>query len=239
MSTTAEIQIAPLPTAEEVALTLLQWLFSTIGVPTDYNIGSIIRTYSEAIGSTEEIEGITAQAQAIQALVYSAYSAFGISPLLGTGSVGSVVFSTLSMAPVPSGQSILIPINTITQTTNGVQYGTTSNVLLVSGTVSVAAPIQSLQLGINTNAAANTINQIATGLAYPLQVTNPLPTVGGQDAETASQTLTRFLAYVDSLGLCSPIAVASAARTVSIQHHQQRQPNLFNTLHVLNLGLLK
>jgi uncharacterized phage protein gp47/JayE len=215
MSTTAEIKIAPLPTTEEVALTLLQWLFSTIGVPTDYNIGSIIRTYSEAIGSTEEIEGITAQAQATQALVYSAYAAFGISPLLATASVGTVVFSTLSLVPLPAGQSVQIPLNSIVQTTNGIQFATTSNVILTSGTSSVSAPIQSVQLGANNNVVANTINQIASGLAYPLSVTNPLPTAGGQDAETASQTLTRFLAFVDALGLCSPIAVASAARTVT------------------------
>ena len=220
MSTTAEIQIAPLPTTEEVALTLLQWLFSTIGTPTDYNIGSIIRTYSEAIGSTEEIEGITSQAQAIQALVYSAYAAFGISPLLASAAVGSVTFSTLSLAPLPSGQSVLIPLNSIVQTSTGIQFTTTSNVILVSGTSSVAAPVQSVLLGSSNNVAANTINQIASGLAYPLSVTNPLPTAGGENAETASETLTRFLAFVDSLGLCSPIAVASAARTVTFQQEK-------------------
>lgn len=210
MATTATIQIAPLPTAEEVALTLIQWLFSTIGVPTDYNIGSIIRTYSEAIGSTEEIEGITAQAQAFQALVYSAYSAFGISPKLAQGAVGTVTFSTLSTAPLPPGQSVLIPINTIIQTVAGIQFQTTSSVTLVSGLSSVSAPIQSLILGSAGNVPAGTITQIATGLSYPLAVTNPLPTAGGADAETAAQTLARFLAFVDSLGLCSPIAVAGA-----------------------------
>ena len=116
MSTTAEIKIAPLPSTEEVALTLLQWLFSTIGVPTDYNIGSIIRTYSEAIGSTEEIEGITAQAQATQALVYSAYAAFGITPEVAEPSVGSVNFFTLSFSPLPPNVSVFIPSGTLIQT---------------------------------------------------------------------------------------------------------------------------
>lgn len=210
MATSAEIQIAPFPTTEEVALTLIQWLFATIGIPTDYNIGSIVRTLSEAIGSVVEIEGVEAQAQALQALVYSAYSAFGISPLGALGSNGSVTFSTLSAQPLPAGQSVLIPFNSILQTQTGIQFTTTANAVLVSGTSSVAVPIVSVTTGSSANVPANTISQLVTGLAYPLAVTNPLPTVGGINAETPSQTLARFTAYVQSLGLCSPVAIAGA-----------------------------
>ena len=217
MATTAEIQIAPLPSTEEVALTVIQWLFATVGVPTDYNQGSIIRTLSEAMGSVEEIEGVEAQAQALQALVFSAYAAFGISPFPATGAVGNVIFSTLSAQPLPPGQSVLIPLNTILQTTSGTQFTTTANAVLVSGTSAISVPIQSLILGTASNVPANTINQIVTGLAYPLAVTNPLPTVGGSDAETPSQTLARFTAYVQSLGLCSPVAIAGAVIGVSYE----------------------
>lgn len=209
------IQISPLPVAEEIALVLIQWLFATTGTPTDYNIGSIIRTYSEAIGSVEEVEGISAQAQALQALVYSAYTAFGITPYSATGAIGNVTFSTLSSAPLPTGQSVLIPSGAIIQTPTSIQFVTTSNVILVSGTTSVVAPIQAVQLGSAGNVPANTINQIVSGLAYPLAVTNTLPTTGGADAETASETLARFTAYVQSLGLCSPTAIAGAVIGVS------------------------
>jgi uncharacterized phage protein gp47/JayE len=210
MPTNQQLSITPFPTTEEVALTLLQWMFSTVGIPTDYNIGSIIRTYSEAIGSVEEIEGITAQAEAIQALVASAYAAFSISPRQATGAVGTITFSTLSAAPLPSGQSVLIPLGTIVQTVQAVQFSTTSSATLVSGTSSINVPIQASTLGANSNVSANTILQIVTGLSYPLAVTNAAATAGGSNAETPAQTLTRFLAYVDSLGLCSPIAVAAA-----------------------------
>lgn len=210
MATTSQLQIVPFPTTEEIALTLLQWMFANIGIPSDYNVGSIIRTYSEALGSVNEIEGITAQAEAIQALVYSAYAAFNISPLPATGAVGTITFSTLSSAPLPSGQSVLIPAGTIVQTTSAIQFATTANALLVSGTSSINASIQAVTLGSTSNVVANTIIQIITGLSYPLSVINSAPTAGGANAETPSQTLTRFLAYVDSLGLCSPIAVASA-----------------------------
>jgi uncharacterized phage protein gp47/JayE len=215
MATTAEITIAPLPTTEEIALVLIQALFATIGVPTDYNVGSIIRTYSEAIGSVVEIEGITAQAQALQALVYSAYAAFNISPFPATSAVGTAKFSTLSSAPLPPGQSVLIPINTIIQSNSGIQFATTANAILVSGTSNTTAPIQAVVSGATGNLAINLLTQIATGVAYPLAVTNPAPTAGGSNAETPSQTLARFTAYVQSLGLCSPIAIAGAVMGVS------------------------
>jgi uncharacterized phage protein gp47/JayE len=219
VATSAEISIAPLPTTEEVALTLIQWLFATIGVPTDYNIGSIVRTLSEAMGSVEEIEGVEAQAQALQALVYSAYSAFGISPLPATGAVGNVTFSTLSQQPLPSGQSVLIPLNSIIQTAAGIQFTTTTNAVLVSGTISISVPIQAISLGAASNVPSNTVNQLVTGLAYPLSVTNPLPTAGGFNAETPSQTLARFTAYVQSLGLCSPVAIAGAV--IGVNNNQE------------------
>ena len=219
MNSDPTLQISPLPSTEEVALTLIQWMFASTGQVTDYNIGSIFRTYSEAIGSVVEIEGISAQAQALQALVYSAYTAFGIFPYGATSAVGSVVISTLSGTPLPAGQSVLIPNNTVLQTNSGILFNTTSNVVLVSGTVSVNANIQSFQPGINTNVPSNTITQIVTGLPYPLAVTNPLPTAGGSNAETAPQTLARFTAYVQSLGLCSPIAIAGAV--IGVAYNQE------------------
>lgn len=215
MSTTSTIQIAPLPTTEDVSLNLIQWMFANTGIPTDYNIGSNIRTYSEAVGSCLEIEGVEAQAMAFQAMVYSAFSAFGISPLTAIPAIGVVTFSTLASTPLPAGQSVFIPANTIVQTTNGIQFATTSAVTLVSGTTTVNADVVATNPGSTGNVAANTIVQIATGLGYPLSVTNNAITVGGANAETAQQTLTRFLAVANSVGLCTPISIASAVIGVS------------------------
>lgn len=214
------LHIAPLPSSEETALCLLQWVFATTGVPSDYNIGSVIRTYSEAIGSVNEIEAIEAQAEALQALVYSAYTAFGISPLAATTAVGTVTFSTLSQAPLPPGQSVLIPLSSIVQTQAGVQFSTTASAILVSGTSSVSVPIQASQAGSSSNVGAGLINQISSSLTYPLAVINSLPVTGGSNAETPSQTLARFMAYVQSLGLCSPIAIAGACVGVSYGQEQ-------------------
>lgn len=212
------ITVAALPNISETALTLLQWMYAGTGVITDTNVGGIARTFSEAIGSVQEEEGIIAQAQAFQALIYSAYNAFGISPLLATSSVGSVTISTLSGSPIPANVSVYIPAGTLFQTSDGVQFVSTAASTLFSGTTNVSnIPIQSVSTGSDTNVSSGTINQISTGLAYPLAVTNPLPTTGGEDAEGASETLARFTAFVDSLGLCSPLAVVSSVIGVSYE----------------------
>lgn len=220
MSTTSSISVAAPPTIEETALSLLQWIFAGTDKVSDANIGSIVRTFSEAIGANNETEAISAQAQAFQALIYSAYSAFGISPLAATPSVGDVTFSTLGFSPLPSGVSVNIPSGTLVNTLTGIQFFTTAQATLVSGTTSVIVPVQSLQTGTITNVASGTITNIASALAYPLGVTNALPTAGGANAETPSQTLSRFTAYVDSLGLCSPIAIAGAV--INVAYGQER-----------------
>lgn len=226
MATTAKITIAAPPSTEETALTLLQWLYASSGVLTDATIGSITRTFGEGIGSVDEIEAISIQAEAYQALIYSGFSAFNISPFAATSSVGTVAFSTIDGSPLPV-INVPIPLNTILQTPAGVQFVTTSSSILASGQISVIVPVQSVATGTNTNAGANTINLNISGLSYPLVVTNPLPTAGGADAETPSQTMARFTAYVQSLGLCSPVAIAGGVVGVPFGQEIVRYSTVF------------
>lgn len=209
------ITVAAPPTISETALTLLQYLTAGTGIFTDFNIGGIARTYAEGIGSVDEQEAIIAQAQAFQAMIYGAYAAFNIYPYSAVPSTGTVTFSTLSSSPTPSGVSILIPTGTIVQSTNGIQFSTSSDAILVSGTTSISVGISSLTTGVITNVSANTITQIVSALTYPLSVNNSGQTNGGSDAELPSQTLGRFTSTVDSIGLGSPLAIAAGVLGVT------------------------
>jgi uncharacterized phage protein gp47/JayE len=205
-------QIAAFPSTEDTALTLLQYLYSVTGTITDFNIGSVIRTLAEGIGAVDELEGIAIQALAFQALIYSAYNAFGISPRLATPSNGTVTFSTVGNIPLPNNINVIIPPNTIMQTNGGIQFTSPPNISIImqAGTSSVDVPVQSIVTGAATNVPSGAITQLLTGLNYSLTVFNKLPATGGQNAETSAQTQTRFLNYVASLGLCSPVAVAAS-----------------------------
>jgi uncharacterized phage protein gp47/JayE len=210
------LTIASPPSTSDAATSLLAIMGGQSGVITDYNQGSQIRTLSEAAGSVVEMQGILVQAALFQAIVYSGFAAFGIIPLGAIQSTGSVTFATgTGMAPPPASQTITIPSGTLVQTTAGVQFSTTAQVVVASGTTSINAPVQAVLSGSNGNVSASTINQIISGLTYPLYVYNTLPTAGGSNAESPAQTMARFNATVLAIGRASPISIANACIGVS------------------------
>lgn len=205
------------PNTSSIAAQAVAWISGQSGVLTDFNAGSQVRTLFEAFGSVEEIQSYTAQAQAFQALVYSAYQAYGITPLTAQYATGQVTFLTgTGSSPPAAAQSVSIPQGTIVQTIGGTQFTTTQSVVLAQGSSSVTAPVIASIGGTNGNVSASTITQIVTGLPYALFCTNTAATKGGQAAESAAQTLARFTAAVAATGLGTPVAIANAAVGVSV-----------------------
>lgn len=207
----ASITTAAPPTTAEVAADLAAWIGGQSGVLTDFNPGSQVRTDAEALGSVVEMQGVINQAETFQAMVYSAWAAFNIIPQAAISSVGPVLFITGgASSPPPAPFDILIPAGTLTQTVGGTQFVTTSDVILPSGSTSVTAVVSAVVPGAGGNVPTGAISQITTALPFPLQVRNTAPTTGGDDAETAPQTMARFTATVAALGRCTPVAVANA-----------------------------
>lgn len=211
------ITVAAPPTTPVVAASIMATMAALSGVLTDYNQGSQIRTLAESVGAVAEQQGNWTQTIAFQALVYSAMSAFGITPNTAVPASGTVTFATaaaVSGAP-PATQNINIPAGTLVQTGGGVQFQTASTVTLVSGSASVDAAVTAVVSGLIGNVPIGAVNLIVSALIYPLFVSNAAGTAGGIDAEPASQTLSRFAAKVASIGLASPVAIANAAVGVS------------------------
>lgn len=215
MSTTITTP-APANTSS-VAAQGIAWMSGQSGTTTDFNKGSQVRTFFEAFGSVEEIQGYISQAQAFQALVYSAYQAYNIAPLTAQYATGQVTFLTSTGSnPPAAAQSVSIPKGTIVQTIGGVQFTTTQSVVLAQGSTSITAPIIASVAGTSGNVSASTITQIVTGLPYALFCKNTAATTGGQAAESAAQTLARFTAAVAATGLGTPVAIANACIGVSV-----------------------
>lgn len=215
---TSQITVPTPPLTPDVAAAILGYMASQSGVVTDYNKGSQIRTLSQAIGSVIEVQGVENQALAFQAMVYGAFSAYGVTPIPANGAIGTLTFAT-SLNPNPPGasQPVSIPAGTIGQTTGGISFVTTTSVTLASGASSINVPIVASITGTTGNVAAGTIVNLISSLAYPLQITNAAPTTGGQNAELPSQTLARFTATVAAIGLASPVSIANAVIGVTVQ----------------------
>lgn len=216
-SNPATLTVPSPPTAAEVAADLAAWIGGQSGVLTDLNTGSQVRTEAEAVGSVVEMQTVISQAQAFQAMVYAAWAAFNVFPYAALQSIGTVTFSTGTGASPPAAPyAINVPVGTIVQTVGGIQFQTTAAATIVAGGTSVNAPVEAVVAGAGGNVAASAIAQIASSLAYPLQVTNTAPTTGGADAETPAQTMARFTAVVASIGLATPVAVANGVIGVSV-----------------------
>ncbi len=211
------LTVAAPPTANETAANMLATMAALSGVVTDYNPGSQVRTWAESIGAVTEMQGVAAEAQAIQALAYSAISAFGITPEGAVAAVGTVTFLTgTGGSPPLATQAVAIPAGTLVATNGGVQFQTTADAVLAINTSSISVPVQAVIGGSTGNVVSGAIDQILSSLAYPLFVSNGAPTTGGTDAETVSATLARFAAKVSSLGLCSPVNIANAVIGVQV-----------------------
>jgi hypothetical protein len=207
--------VAP-PSTVDVASETMATMAALSGVITDYNEGSQIRTQSEATGAVVEQQGVWALALAVQAIVYGAIAAFGLTANGATPSIGQVSFLTgTGMSPPAASQNVSIPQGTLVQTTGGVQFLTTVPALLPNGSSSVNVNVQAVLGGSAGNVVAGAVTQIINNLAYPLFVTNANAFTGGSNAQSASQNLARFAALRASIGLSSPGAIGSAVIGVS------------------------
>lgn len=211
MGSPNDITVAGPPSTVDVTEQSLAIMAAESGVLTDYNVGSQIRTMTESYGSIVEQQGIATLTLALQTITYGAMSLFSITPNLAIPAITVLQFATASISPPPATQSVAIPAGTLTQTVGGIQYTTTANVTLVSGTTSVLAAAQAVIGGYSGNQPIGAINQIISGLNYPLVVTNTVAASGGVDAETPAQAQTRLAAKLSSLIGGSPVSVANAA----------------------------
>jgi uncharacterized phage protein gp47/JayE len=210
-STISTITVAAPPTTEEVAADFLTWIGAQNPILTDVNVGSQVRTMGEAIGSVVDMESVTAQAMALQALVYAAYGAFNIFPLLGVSSLTQLTFSTGTGASPPVAPTdINIGIGTIVQTVGGIQFQTITAGVIPQGGTSVTVAAAAVVAGSAGNVAAGSVSQILYSIPYTLVVTNPLAATGGSDAETPAETFARFTAVVGAIGLGTPVGIANA-----------------------------
>ncbi len=210
-------------TMSEGAAAVLSWLAAQSGVITDYNIGSQIRTFSEALGSVSESQGVIAQALAYQAAIFSAFYIYKITPYGAISAVGTVTFSTgTGSSPPPATQAVFIPTGTIVGTTGGIQFVTTEDATLAAGATSINVTISAVIPGSSGNVAANTIVQLVSTISYPLYVTNAAQTSQGADAETPDETLTRFTAAVAAVGGSSPVAIANAVIGITASGSTER-----------------
>lgn len=112
------------------------------------------------------------------------YDRYGILRKPSAPAVGTVEFSTAT----PTASPFAIPVNTLLQTADGVQFVTTvSSVFPASSTGPVLVAVRSAQGGVSNQASVGTITNITSaipGAPDDLAVTNTLATAGAADEQS-------------------------------------------------------
>lgn len=123
----------------------------------------------------------SAQGPVLDKLVFDRY---GLVRKPASPATGSVQFRTTA----PNPATFTIPIGTIVQTADGIQFITTGAVIfLIGATGPVVATVRSVLAGSSQQAQTNTITSIVSpipGQPTDLAVNNPLATAGADDAES-------------------------------------------------------
>lgn len=187
-------------------------------VITDFNVGSVTRSWLEAaaVGMDELWLGAT-QAVA-EAIPQAVFSGFDFTKLPAVYALGEVTFYVI----VPAGDDVVIPAGTRVRVLGGsAEYLTLADATLATGTLEVTTAVRAVQAGPDANAEINSLSVIVTSSvamwAAGVACTNRQPILNGRLEETDAEQRARFVDYIASLARGTVGALEYGARLATIE----------------------
>ena len=188
------------------------WIIANQDYITDFNQGSGISAFCEAVSQQIEQVYLRGKIGFIRYLPELPFYAFGFSKQAGTKSVGEVVFSR----NVATVDAVTIPIGTLISTPSGLIYSTTTEGVILSGeTDSGDVSIQANDVGGNFKVPAHSISTMTTPVVGVDSVDNASSTTGGADEEDDNSFQQRFREYVLGLGKGNVYGLITAAKSIT------------------------
>lgn len=204
---------------------------ATISGLTDFNEGSNVMTIFESIARPLEQGYIDTRNGYSNNLRAIPYSVFDFKQKEGQKATVNVVFTRnaalTTVSTIPAG----------TRVSNGDLIFITSGVTTIASGQTESSPIGAIaeEIGLKYNVAANTIRVIESNLSAEIvSVDNPYKAVGGTDAETQTQMLRRFKAYINGLqgsnrfGIMAGVLGLEGVRSVGLQEHFPPEDDIYN-----------
>lgn len=195
-----------MPTQSEIALQMVQQL-RVLDPSVSAEVGSperkIIDTVAQALADTQidvsTLGGLFDLDTKFGSDLDSFFGLFGYARQKGSAAVGVVEFGR----NIAASTDILIPAGTLLASSTVPDLGfaqqiralfvTTQAVTLEAGQLVVSAPVRATTVGAFTNVAADTITVfVASPVIGITEVTNPVATRGGLDAESDDEAKVRF-----------------------------------------------
>jgi len=210
------------------------WIIANQDKVTDFNEGSVIRSFIEAVA--KEVEGLYLKTRIgfIKSLIEVPGFIFGMEKEEEQHATGEVQYSRTGT----SGE-ITIPVDSIVSTEDGLRFKTTEVGTIANGnTDSNLIDVKAISAGKYSNVLADTITVMESPIPGAETVTNPSEATGGLDEESDTQYMERFFQYIEGLGVCNNSGIKAMAKSIegvrsaSIVEHFPPEASYNFTLYV-------
>lgn len=182
----------------EVFNNLVEWITAKTDKITDFNVGSAIRTLTEAVAIQFEEFYFSMKQNVLYAIENSVYTSFGFDLKLSQAASGYV--SIEFEEPLPS--TMIFPQGTIFCTAaiyGYIYYESTEEVYAEEGSISIMIPVQCKTNGTTGNVPIGAISTIVTTNTIIRSVRNETAFTNGIDEETSAERKKRFQNYIKTL----------------------------------------
>lgn len=206
---------------------------------TDFNKGSVVATIFETMARILERVYVDVRNGYANNLKATPESIFDFKKKAGQKATAKVVFSRSVAIPEQS----VINVGTKVSSGNYVFETTQLGTIAENETDSDPISVQAVDIGLDYNVPANSINTIESVLSSDIvSVSNSLKATGGTNEETETEMLARFKTYINGLqgtnpyGLKSAVLAIEGVRSVSIDEHYPPENNIYNATVYIDDG---
>lgn len=182
----------------EVFNNLVEWITAKTDKITDFNVGSAIRTLTEAIAIQFEEFYFSMKQNVLYAIENSVYTSFGFDLKMSQASTGYVTVEFEE--PLPS--ALTFPKGTVFCTAaiyGYIYYESTEEIYAEQGCYSIMIPVQCKTAGTTGNIPIGAITTIVTTNAIIRSVENKTAFTNGVNEETSAERKKRFQNYIRTL----------------------------------------
>jgi hypothetical protein len=198
------------PLEESLWEQLALW-WSRTGIKPDTEPGSVLRTLFEAVGFEVEDLSFRFDTALDTAIPLAIFEAFAFMPLPAQKAAVPLMFERAAAYSTP----LVIPAGFRVGRVDGVDYETTVDAEIPSGSSTALLSALCVTAGAVGNAPANTITFPRASLPTLVRVYNPQPATGGQDHEPLEEQKVRFARYIAKVHRATLAALGAAAMDVA------------------------
>lgn len=183
---------------QQILKGMVDWTAQNSSRLIDFSVGSVIRTFYEAIASELEEFYYRIYQNFQWAIENAVYESFSFTKQPALPAYGDLLLAFTNALPsnlsLPAGTQFIAKLNDGSALTFVTQQDYTIN----AGSTQATITVYCTKPGTVGNVAANTITQMMSPNVYIASVTNPQKFLTGKDEETDAERKARFAKYVQT-----------------------------------------